>query len=408
MIEVLTYSLRVGIDLVSRIFRFVLISIRRLGLSRDVMVSRFNVRTNQPPRIFNLDLHVSIIADLKSGAVPLDLSVTSWSISGANRVFRKVLWAPDPVEVINATTWQKLNSDMIQDFRHRYNTFLRSFDGFVVTHTPFFAEIYDGLDKPVLAVAGTRYEWPLTLDRNRWKSFDEYIKSSTKSGKLFLVANNMGDTDYLQFHTGVTPRYVPSLCEYTGQNWDGLLSHYLVVARSTDLINQVSRITNNLWVDSQSVLGKNYSWADLARGKAIFVVPYNISTMTLFELATMGVPVVVPSPRLLKILRHKFSGVLSELSFMEMNSMHIDGLGKDDPNNFLSESYLDWWLNRADFYNSMLMPNVFVIDELEELNYIHLIFDKHFSVAYKSSISDRNASLFDTRRSLLGDFIDAL
>lgn len=377
-------------------------------MSRDVMFSRFNVGTRKGPRVFNLDLHVSIIADLKMGAELLNLSITHWSISGSNRVFRKVLWVPDPVQGINASNWKEINAELIQDFTRHYRSFLQSFDGFIATYPPAFAQIYETFGKPTLALTGTRYEWPLSGDRHLWLEFNRYIKSHSGSGDLLIAANNLGDVDYLKYSTGVTPRYVPSLCDYTGQSWDGVVSDYLVIARSDDLIEEIRRVTNNLWVDSRKILGKNYSWSDLARGKAIFVVPYNISTMSLFELATMGVPVIVPSGKLLKVLRQSFSGVLSELSFMEMNSMDVSDLGEDDPNNFLSPSYLDWWIERADFYNSDLMPNVSVIDRLDQLNDIDHILEKQFSSNYRGSISNRNSLIQDQRDSLLQDFINTL
>jgi hypothetical protein len=404
----LSYWLAIFLDISLRLVRSFQFSIRRVGLSRDVLFSRFSVGTKKPPRVFNLDLHISIIKDLERGALPLGLSVTNWSISGANRVFRKALWTPDPVKIINASTWRNLNQDMISEFREYYRAFLDCFDGFIVTHTPFFAQIYEGLGKPILAVAGTRYEWPLTLDHEKWNSFDDYLRKSTKSGELIMVANNLGDTDYIKFHTGHTPRYVPSLCDYTGHTWDGLLSEYLVIARSPELINEIRAVTNNLWVDSKSVLGKHYKWSDLAKGKALFVVPYNISTMTLFEIATMGVPVIVPSPALLKDLRHKFPGVLSELSFMEMNSMDVGGLGGDNPNNYFSQSYLDWWIERADFYNPTLMPNVQIIERIEDLNNVSLLFDRHLTRSYQGVITERNILVSRGRRDLLEDFIKVL
>jgi hypothetical protein len=390
--------------MLSKVIQFTLALFRGFGLSRDIVSAQFNVRTHKGPRVFNLDLHVSIIADLKMGAEPLNLSITNWSISGSNRVFRKILWVPDPVRGINATNWQNINADLIQEFTRHYRSFLQSFDGFIATYPPAFAQIYESFDKPVLAVAGTRYEWPLTGDRNLWSQFDQYIQAHSTAGDLLIAANNLGDADYLKYSTGVTPRYVPSLCDYTGQSWNGIVSEYLVIARSDDLIEEVRRLTDNLWVDSRRGLGKNYSWSDLARGKALFVVPYNISTMSLFELATMGVPVIVPSSKLLKSLRQKFTGVLSELSFMEMNSMNVSDLEEGNPNNFLSSSYLDWWIERADFYNSDLMPNVSVIDRLEQLNDIGELFDKHLSPEYRGVISQRNNLIRDQRHRLLQDF----
>ena len=89
---------------------------RGVGLSRDVVFSRFSVGMGRRPRIFNLDVHTSVIADLKKGAESLDLSITNWSISGSNRVFRKLLWVPDPVRAINAASWKSIDSKLIEEF----------------------------------------------------------------------------------------------------------------------------------------------------------------------------------------------------------------------------------------------------------------------------------------------------
>lgn len=45
------------------------------------------------------------------------------------------------------------------------------------------------------------------------------------------------------------------------------------------------------------------------------MVPQNISTITLFELATAGVPVAISSRRFFHELKPDFEGVLDELTF---------------------------------------------------------------------------------------------
>jgi hypothetical protein len=69
-----------------------------LGLSRGVVFSRFSVGTNRGPRVFNLDVHTSIVSEPRKGAETFDLSITTWSISGGNRVSRKLFWVLDPVQ----------------------------------------------------------------------------------------------------------------------------------------------------------------------------------------------------------------------------------------------------------------------------------------------------------------------
>lgn len=53
---------------------------------------------------FNIDCHVSVIADLKKIFENLGHEVTSWSISGHNWVFGNY---PKKIEIINEHSWRK-------------------------------------------------------------------------------------------------------------------------------------------------------------------------------------------------------------------------------------------------------------------------------------------------------------
>ena len=116
-----------------------------------------------------------------------------------------------------------------------------------------------------------------------------------------------------------------------------------------------------------SILGKPYNWKDLKNCKEVLVFPQNISTMTLFELATAGVPVAVPSRRWITELLDNGFYLLNELSFHQILGLNTTNMSSDNPANFNSPTYIDWWLERSDFYNNALMPNVRVVDSIEDL-----------------------------------------
>jgi hypothetical protein len=396
---------RTAIAIAATVRRISLTWIRALGLQRDVFRARFNVDLHARPKLFNLDAHISVIADLRSGAQRLGIDITSWSISGSNGVFRRYLNVPDPVRIVNSSTWTGLDESMINEFSKIYGSFLKTFDGFVVTYPPAFAQLFSPYDRPTLVVAATRYEWPYSLDAKKRDDFEDFLRKGSDSEKLLIAANNKGDADYLQFYTGLKPKYVPSLCDYTRQEWDGNIHDCLILARSEKLTRHVNQLTGGRWIDFKSKLGKNYEWSELASGKAVFIVPYNISVMSLFELATMGVPVIVPSQKLMKELRMEFEGVLSEVSFIEMNSVVTNEMSEFDPNNYLASGYIDWWLERADFYNTELMPNVAVIDSLDELLDLRTLFQRYRGHKYNDQIDARNQTLFSQREYLLQDFM---
>jgi len=389
----------------SRFAPHLLAPIRKVGLARDEITLRFSVGRNAKPRIFNLDVHVSVIADLSRGLQDRGVNLTRWSISGSNRVFRRMLWIPDPVEVINSSSWRGLDEAMIFGFQKRYGDYLRKFDGFVSTYPPAFSQLYEGFGKPSLTVVATRYEWPYSTYSDEFNAFNNFLARKNGNRDFVIASNNVADRDYLKYFSGVHSPVIPSLCDYTGQRWNGKVSKFLVIAKSPELTAHVMAITNNRWTPARSELGLHYKWKDLAEGAVFFIIPYNISTMTLFELATMGVPVVVPSARLIKELRPQFAGVLSELSFHEMLGGDPSSLEKNDPNNWNSESYLDWWLERADFFDSKLMPNVSVVDSLEELSDVPALLQKYFERNYADLITERNLRLSGSREDLLEDFL---
>lgn len=374
---------------------------------RGAVVMRISRQTK--PRIFSLDAHVSVIEDIRSGLVPLSVSLTNWNIAGGNPVFRRFFVAPDPVRGLTARNWQRMDEISIRKFKKSYHAYLQSFDGFLSTYPPAFAEAYEELGKPTLVLTGTRYEWPYTFDSRQWHRLDSFLVKNVNSGRLTLVANNRADADYIEYFTGLTPSYVPSLCDYTRLRWDGSASRRLIQAtRSPSLASHINRITNGDWRDIRAELGKFYNWKELARGSVVCVIPYNISTMSLFELATMGVPVIVPSQSLMKELHSAHIGVLSDLSFIEMSGASTSGLRSDNPNNYNSEGYLDWWLERADFYNSKLMPNVIQINKLEELNDLDTLLRSHIDNNYMHRIEMRNQRLFAQREELLLEFVNRL
>jgi hypothetical protein len=91
--------------------------------------------------------------------------------------------------------------------------------------------------------------------------------------------------------------------------------------------------------------------------------------MTLFELATAGMPVVVPGRELLRQMKTQYAGVLDELTFAEVYGVDPAEkfAGPGSPANWKDEGHLDWWLDRADFFNRNLMPNVRVAETYEDL-----------------------------------------
>jgi len=362
----------------------------------------------KPPHVFNLDLHISVIADLEVELYRRKIDLTRWSISRHNFVQRKLFKGPDPVRVVNAKTWNELDENMIDRFQDVYGRYLRSFDGFISCFTPTFAELFRGLDRPTLVMAATRYEAPYTNDLAQWSRFNEFIRAEVASGRMLLAANNRGDRDYCEHFIGMTPRYVPSLCDYTQTFWTGRSGAEAVQSIDKDLIKRVTDESLGRWVDSKKILAGGHSWDQVASIKEFFIIPYNISTMTLFELATAGVPVSVPSRRFLKeLILEQNSGTLSQLTWFQVHGISYP-TDATNPNNEDRKDFFDWWLDRADFYDPELMPNVRIVDSIRELLDIPHPVSKKGKAEWSDVIRERNAWITDQRESLIGDFLQMI
>lgn len=108
-------------------------------------------------KFFNLDLHIAVIRDVRSVVEQLGHQMESWSIS-SHCHFAGVAYRPSPV--IGGNNWHDLNIDMIEAFWKQHRDELSSFDGFIVTHTPSFALLFERWEKPIIVVNSTRYEAP--------------------------------------------------------------------------------------------------------------------------------------------------------------------------------------------------------------------------------------------------------
>ena len=317
-------------------------------------------------RLFNLDLHISVIADIRAGLDSERELLQTWSVSGANAVMRRVYSEPDPVDVVNARTWKGLDPAMIEAFQHRYARFLIRFDGFISTYPPSFSQLFGGLDRPQLVVAATRYEAPYTNQPRQWRAFDAFLAREIESKRLVLAANNRGDRDYIKVHTGLEPVLAPSLCDYTGMRWRPGGDRRIIFTKSRRLAHDLERMSGGRWRSSTSHFPHGYQWRDIERAAEVFVVPYNVSTMTLFELATAGIPVAVPSRDLLvSWAQGGEHGALTELTFSQVAGQ--PPVRRDAIHDPMHPDFFHWWLDRADFYDRALMPNVREVGSLQEL-----------------------------------------
>lgn len=332
---------------------------------------------------FNIDLHISVIADVRRILGDLGHRVTDWTLSGHAWVFGR---ARDPVDVITHENWRDIDQAMCDAFYDRYRHELAGYDAFIVTHTPSFAMLYERFEKPIIVIASTRYEHPFSADADRWNRFNETLHRLHDCGQLVPLANNKYDSAYAKAFTGFEWPVIPSLCAYVEApatlerpeyvyfaDYEGLATASPLLINKRDLREPVPSGQRIL----QRLAGKRarpgYSWRALSARRGAVHIPYNASTMALFEQYTSNLPLFFPSPTYLRQLFVEDGGrtVLSQLSHNQYLDLPpksiIRPLSGGDPNDFRDIDNVMEWMSLADFYDPLNMPNISYFNSADEL-----------------------------------------
>ncbi len=322
-------------------------------------------------KLFNLDLHVSVIADIKNVLESMGHQVDNWSISGHCWVFNKTR---DAVDIVNENTWQNLDSNMCDAFYDRYKDELSSYDAFISAYPPVFSLLYKKFNKPIIAVAATRYEAPFSGDNEKWNWLNQELVSMIDSGQLINVANNKYDKFYCEYYTNREWEHIPSSCDYTESSYRPIKNNCILSSKENYNIDQCTHIKS---------LGR-HSWDQLYSHKAIVHIPYNASIMSIFEQYTANVPLFFPTIEFGKSL----NGYLSEL-FFNLNTNTPPCLS-DNQAIGLSDFYDEEWMPHLLFYNSFNEISKILLDTdlMEVSNNM-----KNFNIKRKSSIKEKWSSL---------------
>lgn len=305
--------------------------------------------------VFDLDLHVAVVADARAQLERRALSLVDWTLSGHS-------WAVDrprdPVAVVNERTWHAFGPRLVRRFRAVYGPYLAGFRGYLATYPPCFSLLYEGLG-PTLAIAATRYEWPFTHHAGGWAWLDDGLRRGVGEGWLTVIANNLADAAYLENYTGLHVAHVPSACTYVTEEYTGRRAA-VVVCTNDSLARAIANELDHEAVALRAALGERYSSSDLYDHRALVYIPYNVSIMALSEHYAACAPIYVPDRDFLKkLMREHPAEVLSSLSFTQVTghppAPHATGRNLNDVRD---GDVVDWFLDRADFYDSTWMPHI--------------------------------------------------
>jgi hypothetical protein len=312
-------------------------------------------------KFFNLDCHISVIADIKKILEELGHSVESWSISGHNWVFNR---NPTNVDIITPSSWKGLNQKMCDDFYTRYRDELSEYDAFICTYPPSFSMLFENFNKPIILYTPIRYEVPFHNDKIKWETFNEFLRKNIDSKKIIPIANSEYDKKYFEFFVKRDCKLIPNICDYTNTKWSPSKNKFLYSSRlNVNLDTSIIENKNNLI---------RYQWEDLSKYNGIIIIPYNCSTMSIYEHYAANIPLFCPTQEFMIELYSKYGhSVLSELTWNQTFGLPpgsvIDCDRTNDPNNYTNINIISNWVKYSDFYNEEWMPYITYFNSFEDL-----------------------------------------
>lgn len=338
-------------------------------------------------RFFNIDLHISVIEDMRILFSILGHEIDDFSMSNHRWIFNKKEFKSS---IVNSGNWRSINDEMINQFQIENSNLLQKYDGFISTYPPCFGKLYQNLDKPIIINCPIRYEEPFGCNKEKWIDLNNFLMNSNN---LHLLCNNKYDSKYCECFLGKEIPYISSFCEYAKTNYNP--------SNNILYCSNMKHVFKNKQIINQKDIGK-YNWDDIGKFKAIVHIPYNASVMKIFENYQANIPMLFPSKSFLLKLRMGNQEVMNQLSFNEIWNLKSESIinhnsNVPDPNDYLSLTSFNYWINFSDFYDESNMPFIEYFDSFEELenklntiDFKRIHFEmKNFNIKRKSIILEK-------------------
>ena len=297
-------------------------------------------------KFFNIDQHVSVIADVAHIFKNLGHQVDDWSLSGHAWVLGK----PKPQIMLSDGTQLTCSGVCSQEvcdkFYEANKDKLSQYDGFIAAYPVEFAMLYERFNKPIIVVNCIRYDHPNTFHPALRDRLNNFLKTRHEAGKLYYVCNNKGDLWYTEYFTGIKGMHIPSLCEYNNAKYTGTKNQYVIHDRSEisvpgNLCVSLGQLRTSAW---------KYTWENLYSYKGIVHIHYHNGSMSTFEQYTANVPLFCPSKKYGKELFHQ-GKMFSDLTFYKIEKKP-EPEDLSNPNSLRNPEILDKWFDTCDFYDT--------------------------------------------------------
>lgn len=336
-------------------------------------------------RLFGMDHHHAVLWDAKQILRPLGIHLDfHWLCDGRPPINEAIpssipsfqssldIYRPSPDKPLSKEAKEFLNS--------------KSYDGILTSHSLVSCHRLKDAGLPMVHINSTRFGNDWIQDPRKHSYLVESIRDLLQQQRLTLVHNNKGDAQYLhQYIPSLGPQQevlIPSLCESHLRLrtktpsapkiliWD--TRQVLLQQEGSPFMKQLYATLKQkhgdavdsqatLMAEAQTYLPEGY----LDKYTAVIHIPYNVSTMSMFQQARANIPIWVPSKTLLAKLwaDTKEPNELSWTVFApgtESTASTMDSVR--------NPTVLDKWLETCDFYNKDVLPLCLTFDSLEDLS----------------------------------------
>ena len=234
-------------------------------------------------KIFNIDFHISVVADLQQIFRNLGHEFDDWCMSGHNWVLGK-----EKATVPLLDGWERMiERELWVEFADTFPE-LDEYDAFVCTYPPVFAMLYQEFNKPIIIHIPIRYEHPFTCNQKNWEIWNQWLRDNIDSGKVIVACNSKFEKLYFESYVGRDAHYIPNICEYTDMKYS---PESQAIVYGHDSYGMQFQNKRDLGV---------FKWKDLAKKRSLIHFPYQTSTMSIFEQYTANIPLVFPSKEFAK------------------------------------------------------------------------------------------------------------
>jgi hypothetical protein len=354
------------------------------GFQHTEVALWFWVSNRKPLKLFGIDHHHAVQWDIKQLLRPLGITLDFvWLCDGRPPINEAIpseipgfqssidIYRPAPETPLSPETRQYIEQ--------------KKYDGIVTSHSLVTCYRLKEIGLPMIHMNSTRFGNDWIQDPTKHQVLVNAVQELLTQGRLRIVHNNQGDSKYFsQYFPHMSAHqevWIPSLCESLMRLrdkapetpkiliWD--TRQVLLQEEGSPFMKEMYaklKQTHGDKIESQAVLmAQSNSYLPegyLDSYSAVIHIPYNISTMSMFQQVRANIPIWVPSKKLLAKL-------LADTREPNEMSWTVFAPGSESTASLLDHvrtpEVIETWLQSADFYNPDVLPLVFQFDSIEDL-----------------------------------------